>query len=67
MSLYILQETDGTIADLDDSLTKLDTKITKMAEFFCEDQDQFKVEELLSRLLKLVQQLPNLAQASTHT
>ncbi|XP_065896681.1 inverted formin-2-like isoform X2 [Dysidea avara] len=57
-----LSETDGTIADLDDSLTKLDTKITKMAEFFCEDQDQFKVEELLSRLLKLVQQLPNLAQ-----
>jgi len=41
-------------------------KIAKMAEFFCEDQDQFKVEELLGRLLKLVQQLPDLAQASTH-
>jgi len=40
-------------------------KVKKMAEFFCEDQEQFKVEELLSRLLKLVQQLPNLAQAST--
>jgi len=41
-------------------------KIAKMAEFFCEDQDQFKVEELLGHLLKLVQQLPDMAQASAH-
>ena len=39
----------------------LNKKLGRTAEFFCEDKEKFKVEELLKRLLKFVEQLPVLA------
>ena len=46
---------------MSDSVDDLNKKLEKIAEFFCEDKQKFKVEELFSRLLKFIEQLPTLA------
>ena len=50
------------ISKLSNSVDDLNKKLGRIAEFFCEDKQKFKVEELLSRLLKFIEQLPILAQ-----
>ena len=49
------------ISKLNDSVDDLNAKLERIAEFFCEDKQKFNVEELLSRLLKFIEQLPALA------
>ena len=49
------------ITKLNDSVDDLNGKLERIAEFFCEDKQKFHVEELLSRLLKFIEQLPALA------
>ena len=52
---------NSEISKLSDSIDDLNSKLEKIAEFFCEDKQKFNVEELLSRLLKFIEQLPALA------
>ena len=37
-----------------------------MAEYFCEDIKHFNIDDVISRLLKLVEQLPVLSAVSNH-
>ena len=57
----VLQMANSEISKLSDSVDDLNGKLEKIAEFFCEDKHKFNVEELLSRLLKFIEQLPALA------
>ena len=57
----MLQMANSEIAKLSDSVDDLHGKLERIAEFFCEDKQKFNVEELLSRLLKFIVQLPVLA------
>ena len=49
---------NSEITKLSDSVDDLHGKLEKIAEFFCEDKQKFNVEELLSRLLKFLENLP---------
>ena len=51
---------NSDVSKLNDSVDDLNGKLEKIAEFFCEDKQKFKVEELLSRLLKFIEQIPTL-------
>ena len=53
------------VTSFNNSMNKLDEKVTQLAEYFCEDTSQFKIEELFPRLLKLVEQLPVLSNVSS--
>ena len=53
------------VTSFNNSMNKLDKKVTQLTEYFCEDTNQFKLEELFSRLLKLVEQLPVLSNVSS--
>ena len=57
----MIQEANNDIKALSDSVSDLEEKLKKVAEFFCEDKKKFKIEELFGRLLKFVEQLPVLA------
>ena len=62
VAMYVvLQMANSEISKLSDSVDDLNGKLEKVAEFFCEDKQKFNVEELLSRLLKFIEQLPALA------
>lgn len=58
------QVANDVVTSFNNSVNKLDEKITQLAEYFCEDTSQFKIEELFPRLLKLVEQLPVLSNVS---
>ena len=59
--LLYFQMANSEISKLNDSVDDLNGKLERIAEFFCEDKQKFNVEELLSRLLKFIEQLPALA------
>ena len=49
---------NSEISKLSDSVDELHGKLERIAEFFCEDKQKFNIEELLSRLLKFIENLP---------
>ena len=56
VAMYVvLQMANSEISKLSDSVDDLNGKLD------CEDKQKFNVEELLSRLLKFIEQLPALA------
>ena len=61
LHILYLQMANSEISKLNDSVDDLNGKLERIAEFFCEDKQKFNVEELLSRLLKFIEQLPALA------
>jgi len=61
---HATQEAGKDIEALDNSVLDLEEKQTKIAEFFCEDPNKFKIEELFVRLWKFADQLPQLAKVN---
>ena len=64
-SMSSWQVANDVVTSFKNSVNKLDEKVTQLAEYFCEDISQFKIEEIFSRLLKLVEQLPVLSNVSS--